>query len=273
MADIYYDSIKRQMASQLQASSDKEGVVWAVIDGITSVTGETSALAAGGLKLLKDAIMHNRPDNALVPNPWFIANGHDEGQISYTKKYLRNRSRKDLAGGAVAITGTVASQVTQADVAGILQHGNAVGSSTVHLINLKSMAGSHRKTGTIRGWLDILIRCKQMKIGIRGTQFAGAAIPVGAVGPVTSILAAAAKIGVNLTYSKLSAATAAEIHWRAYQEQAISGGGANVGPATRILYELFAKRGFTRIFGKYDVNRIIKEPTGWLAINDKLMLI
>jgi hypothetical protein len=273
MSDVYYESVKRQMATQLDASHDKEGVFWAVIEGITSCTGDASALASSGLQLLRDAIGHNSSGSALVPNPWFIANGHDDGPISYTTKYLRNRGRKGLAGGAVGIVGSVSSQVTQVDVAGILQHGNATGSSAVHLVNLKSMAGRHRKTGTIRGWLDVMIRCKQMKIGIRGTQFVGAAIPVGATGPVTGIIAAAGKIGVNLTYSKLSAAASAEMHWRAYQEQAISGGGVNVGPATRMLYELFAKRGFTRIFGKYDVNQIIREPTGWLAINDKLMLM
>lgn len=104
------------------------------------------------------------------------------------------------------------------------------------------------------------------------------AIPVPAVGIITGIAAAAGKVGVTLTFSKIAAATAAEIHWRAFQEQAISGGlklgaGAGVGPASRMLYELFTRRGATRVFGRYDVNRIIKEPAGWLAVYDKLMLV
>jgi len=46
-----------------------------------------------------------------------------------------------------------------------------------------------------------------------------------------------------------------------------------VGPASNIMYEIFSRRGATRIFGKYDVDKIIKDPAGWLALNDKLMLI
>jgi len=27
------------------------------------------------------------------------------------------------------------------------------------------------------------------------------------------------------------------------------------------------------VFGKYDVDKLIKEPAGWMAISDKLLLI
>jgi len=74
-------------------------------------------------------------------------------------------------------------------------------------------------------------------------------------------------------------AVANEIHWRASQEQFLSGtvlgkgtGGA-VGPASRIVWELFVKRGMTRILGKYDVDALVSEPAGWHAISDKLLLI
>ena len=40
-----------------------------------------------------------------------------------------------------------------------------------------------------------------------------------------------------------------------------------------MLYEIFARRGATRVFGKYDVDKIIKEPAGWMAVSDKLLLI
>jgi hypothetical protein len=45
------------------------------------------------------------------------------------------------------------------------------------------------------------------------------------------------------------------------------------GPAGAIMYEIFTKRGFTRVFGKYDTAAIMREPSGWLALNDKLMLM
>jgi hypothetical protein len=53
----------------------------------------------------------------------------------------------------------------------------------------------------------------------------------------------------------------------------VFGGAGKVGPASKIMYELFARRGLTRIFGKYDVDRLIQEPTGWMAVSDKLLLI
>ena len=44
-------------------------------------------------------------------------------------------------------------------------------------------------------------------------------------------------------------------------------------PASAIMYEIFTKRGITRLFGKYDTAAIMREPSGWLALNDKLMLM
>jgi len=133
-----------------------------------------------------------------------------------------------------------------------------------------------RKTKTNTKWLEFLIKVKALKVGIRGIQFAGAAIPIGTVG--IAIASSVAKFGVKLTMTKVYLATASEIHWRVYQEQAINGGFglegmSAVGSASKIMYEIFARRGATRIFGKYDVDQLIKEPGGWMALNDKLMLI
>jgi hypothetical protein len=81
-----------------------------------------------------------------------------------------------------------------------------------------------------------------------------------------------AKLGVNLTMTKAILITSSEIHWRAYREQVISRG-QGTGPATMIIEELFTRRGATRIFGKYDVDAIIREPGGWMAVADKIGLI
>ena len=47
--------------------------------------------------------------------------------------------------------------------------------------------------------------------------------------------------------------------------------------AAGILYALFPQRGgsslTSKIFGKYEVDRFIKEPVGWEAVSDKLKLI
>ncbi len=49
--------------------------------------------------------------------------------------------------------------------------------------------------------------------------------------------------------------------------------GATAGPASAIFWEIFTKRGATMVFGSYDVAALVREPAGWLALADKLMLI
>ncbi|GGF34636.1 hypothetical protein GCM10011611_46090 [Aliidongia dinghuensis] len=49
--------------------------------------------------------------------------------------------------------------------------------------------------------------------------------------------------------------------------------GANAGPASKIFWEIFTRRGFTRFLGAYEIEALIKEPAGWMALGDKLTLI
>ncbi|MCB8881049.1 hypothetical protein ACELLULO517_12455 [Acidisoma cellulosilytica] len=49
--------------------------------------------------------------------------------------------------------------------------------------------------------------------------------------------------------------------------------GPDAGPASSIIWEIFTKRGATRLLGRYDVASIIAEPAGWMALADKLLLI
>jgi hypothetical protein len=49
--------------------------------------------------------------------------------------------------------------------------------------------------------------------------------------------------------------------------------GPEAGPASSVIWEIFTKRGATRLLGKYDVAALIREPAGWMALADKLLLI
>lgn len=73
--------------------------------------------------------------------------------------------------------------------------------------------------------------------------------------------------------TRLVLATSADLHWRGFQELALSRTFGGEGPAMRILKELFIRRGATRVFGQYDVEKIIREPNGWMAVKDKLLLM
>jgi hypothetical protein len=100
-----------------------------------------------------------------------------------------------------------------------------------------------------------------LKAGIRGAGLVGASIPVPAVDVTTSVLGAAAALGAKLTLAKACLATAADLHWLAFQEQRFASafGGSN-GPAMRIMKELFYRRGATRVFGEYDVTASSRNP-------------
>lgn len=277
-----FETIRKRVEEALNKNEEPEEIAWTVVEGVSAIidgaTGTVFAsLSSGALKSIRDGVgLAESLDS--TPNPYFVFNGHaDDPDTTYTHKYMRNRGIKGIVGGIFGLVGTGSSQVTQVDVAGILMHSNAVASTSIHLIKLKSLGAGYKQSQTLMGWIDLLIKMKAMKAGVRGAQLAGAAIPVGAVGLAAGAVAAIAKLGIILSHTKLCAMTAAQIHWRAYQEQAISGGlvgkTGKIGPASNMMYEMFCRRGATRIFGKYDVDRMIKEPTGWLCLNDKLMLV
>lgn len=277
--DTGYENVRAQLNAKIGRGADKDEVVWSVVDAVSTVIDDVADSSLGtlvtGAQAIYNQLKHKK--DPIVPNPWFVWNGQDEADNKYTRSYLKHRGWKKKAGSAFSFGGSMASEVTQIDVAGALMHGQATALSSAHIIQLKTIAKGHRQSKTISDWLDLLVKLKAIKAGVRGAQLAGAVIPIGVVGNATDIAAKIGKIGVKLTYTKATLVTSADIHWRAFQEQAIStgrfGSGGKVGPASRIMYEIFAKRGATRVFGKYDVDRIIKEPSGWVALNDKLMLM
>ncbi|MEM9799643.1 MAG: hypothetical protein AAGA20_04900, partial [Planctomycetota bacterium] len=262
-------------------STDAEDVYWGFVEGMSAVIdGVRADSIVGPASEVAHAVMtaaQGLGREALIENPYFIGNGHGDGDRSrVTASYLRSRRRKNVAKGVSGAAGQVGSMWTQVDVSGIALHGNAVGTTAAHLRVLSGMARRSRRTGTVADWLDIVIRMKSIKLATRGAGLAGAAIPIPALGIATGLVGAAVSAGANLTLSKACVAAAVEMHWRARQEQfmssAVTGGGTggSVGPASRIVWELFTKRGITRILGKYDIKGIVNEPAGWMAISDKL---
>ena len=109
------------------------------------------------------------------------------------------------------------------------------------------------------------MRLKTAKVAIRGLQLVGGLIPGGAL--PAAIVSAVAKTGVKLTFTNATSMAAAGIHWRAFLEQAISGGRGKgkvrkIGPGSQIFYEIFTKRSMTRLLGNYDIEGLIQEPGG-----------
>ena len=258
-------------------SSDAEDVAWCVIESIAE-SDETAKSVVAIIHFLRELYGVDEEDgSSIIPNPMFLANGHS-GPSRKTRKYLRNRSFKSLGGSAVGLAGGLASGVTLVDVGGIAQHSNALVTTTGHLIGIKAAGSRFRRSQTITRWVDAMMAAKAAKAAVRTAGLAGAAIPVPAVSLGTKIGTTVAKLGIKLTMGKLIARTAMEVHWRSKQELVLGRGIGGVksgpcGPASAMFYEIFTKRGFTRLFGKYDTETLINEPGGWIALNDKLMLM
>lgn len=266
-------SINRQIATYNMSGDETAmtvlDIVAAAADSIPLVGVANSAAQALYGKLKKK--------DPIIPNPWFVMNGHEDRSNRYTAKYLKHRDYKGYAGAAISLAGTLASGATAGiDVGSSVMHANATGSTAAHMIKIVAIAKSYRQTKTIQDWCEVVMAAKKAKAAIRGGQLVGGLIP--GLSLPASVVAIVAKAAVKLTLTNICFTTAASIHWRAFREQAISGGlelgtGGKTGPASKIYWEIFARRGATRVFGRYDTARLISEPGGWQALADKLLLI
>lgn len=275
--DETYNAVRRALKDQAGGDFSAEKKLWVVIEGVAAILDETVGAGfsggAAGLQWLYDKIKGSKSEPGAQPNPWFVWNGQDEGPTSYTRRYLKNRDWKSRGATAISVAGGAAQAITFVDVGSMAVHANALGSTGVHMFYLKKIADSYKQTRTIGNWLGVIMKMKTLKAGVRTAGLVGAAVPVPMVGTATGVLAAAATMGAKLTMTKVCLATSADLHWRAFQELKLTGAfGGGTGPALRIMQELFQRRGATRVFGQYDVPRIIQEPNGWLAVQDKLML-
>lgn len=263
---------------------DTEAAVWAVICCAASVYddiqgGSVEAIAATGSQSLYYRVLNkirHKPSGP-VPNPWFVFNGHEDHDSKKTANYKKSRTYKKGAGSISSAIGTGLSVHTAGiNVMSSAMHANATGTTLIHMLQVKQIAKGIPNSKTIDEWCDVVLAAKLAKATIRGGQLAAGFIP-GAHVPA-AVAATIAKTGFKLTMTNSVYATAAAVHWRAFQEQRISGGlnlgtGGKVGPASRLFWEIFTKRGMTRVFGGYDAATLISEPGGWEALADKLLLI
>lgn len=256
--------------------SDAEDVAWTIIEILSD-----QSLVSASMTMLKCMEFvrscSKEPMDDIPPNPWFMQNNLVNSRSVKTASYLRARGFTQLGSGLVSIAG-VASSVSTAgvDTAAALQAANAMGSTGAHMANLHAMSSKWQQSQKTSDWIKAIQTAKGAKMSKRCMDLAGAVIP-GASLPMT-IVGAATKLGVKVTLGKLVAKTSMEIHWEAYRETANSASSgsdpsAPRGPASEIMHEIFIRRGFTRIFGQYDVATLIREPCGWVALNDKLMLM
>jgi hypothetical protein len=275
-----YDQVCQLIKAQTRKLGNDDAA-FTVMNCIATVADEVTGGHLGpvttGLGMLYTKIRDRNLKGGPIPNPWFVFNGHEDRPSPITEQYKKGRTGKSIAGTVTSVVGTVASVHTAGiNVASSVMHANASGTTAVHMMKIIAIANSHKQSETIADWCKLIMAVKAAKLAIRGGQLAGGLIPGGSI--PAAIIAAVGKTGVKLTFTNAVYAAAANIHWRAYQEQAISGGlklgvGGDVGPGSQIYWEIFTKRGLTWLLGSYDIAGLVREPGGWEALADKLLLI
>ncbi len=259
-------------------ASDGIDLALGLADGVAGLAGASGAVSGtiAAFQLIK-ALPGD--DGLVIPNVHFVQNGLERPSPK-TYEYLRNRGLKNLGGVAVSVAGGIGSAWTGGvNTTGMIKELNSLGSTGMHLYKLDALLQNKRweQSKTVRDWIKLTITMKRHKLGERAVTAAGSASVFVAL-PAT-LVSAFHKLHVKATYGAIVNKTAADIHWRAHQEQVFdkgfgsgSGKGA-VGPATAIVHEIFARRSATALFGKYKTNEIIAEPAGWLAVADKLSMM
>ncbi|CBG87288.1 hypothetical protein [Citrobacter rodentium] len=289
MVDVItdYKEIRRKIEEVSKEDFDKNELLWAIADGGTALIDTLTSLPVLNTS---SAIIHeiysfiNNHPAVPIPNPWFVWNKHDEALSPETIQYLKKRGYVSAASTAVAVAGAGASLVTCVDIGVVGQGGAACASTLKHLTGLRNIASAHKESATIQAWIDVIITMKNLKLAVRGGQVSTAvisAIPAlsTAVSIISGAVSAAAKVGISFKYSNVCRFTAMDLHWRAMQETILietlgQRKKEDTGPARQILFELFERRGLTGfIWGQHHVEKLIKEPAGWMAIADKLLII
>ena len=271
----------REAAARLKGSADPadaEEFAWGIAEVVCTSFGNEAVAALKAFQLFKLLNEEEAPED-LIPNPFFVVNGHG-GRSRRTKKYLSDSGLKNFGSAVLGAVGAAGSIVTQVDVVGIGQHSNALYTTGRHLYRLRDLSKGYKQSETLTKWVQACIRAKQLKAAVRGASLASAAVPVSAVQMVAGAATAVGKLGIKLTYGKVIARTAMEIHWRANVESKLGAmlasrsGVTEVkgpqGPASAMMYEIFKRRGI-RFGGQYKVGDMIAEPAGWLALNNQLI--
>ncbi|WP_299490769.1 hypothetical protein [uncultured Shewanella sp.] len=233
-----------------------------------------AGIANDGISSIMD-VHEGRVKPERVPNPLFISHGHEAvgNHSPKVKKYLRNRRWKKIGGGLVSLGGNFGSVVTQVNTTGIARHTRASAKTLAHIARINQISKRFKQSEYLTELCAVVMLMKKIKATTRGGQLVSDCIPMalasGLIGCGASVFG-----GVMAAKHKaIVAQTSVLLHWRAFQELQLCKVFGGSGPAMDIVRELFAQaiRSGEPDYGKADA--LIKEPAGWVAIQDKINLI
>lgn len=285
MAYEYVGGLNEHIAKLLQNTDSKEDIILAFANAWGDVEDKHYGRKAHNvhiasrklrevIKLFTVRFIFGSATRPMLDNPMFMAYGHgssSQADNKNTSRYLNMHWKllSTVGGAAIEAIPVVGAHYSTA------KDTRSVGNSLAHLAVLQHMASKHRKTITISKWLDALSCIKARKAAGKSGKIIGeqilAPIPFGS--QISGFAAKKFFESGKANETVTCAATAIDLHWRAFQEQKVASfvgvAGANAGPASRIVKQLFLLSGGRAAFGGSVVS-IINEPCGWMAINAKL---
>jgi hypothetical protein len=294
MAESLTEKVSRQMRemSRVEWADSLSGFIEVAAafldDAFGDALGQAVAVpGAGGLEaiyaLYKGYIEQGGVE--ALPNPYFSANGI-EGNVcarGSVKKYLKSRQRKQGWSKLISAGSAASSFATGGiSIGETAQYTHSLASTGTHIYKLRAIASEKWRIGPkYRAIIDFLVKMKIVKAGMKAGQWIGAAVPcIPGGGLMAGVVVPLAALTTKVTWGKVAVAMSIDLHWRAFQEMQVMGGygGAfqwkadQLGPAFRIISELFTVRGVTKAFWRYEVRDLVSDPIGWAAIYDKIML-
>ena len=227
-----------------------------------------------------------------------------------TRRWKKMGSSAFQIGGSLL---SLVPMTVHTNIPGALLHGQATALTTVHMAKLGYIAAQQDTTQEVCDWIKMVQLAKGIKAATRGAQMMGSIIPIASMPTSIAAALVKAGMKINMAGGCYAAAAAlhrlAYEEQRALQKNpyrtpvafktnsgqtvpnfsrpfkgvvptlppAVTLDAARInlhrGAATQVMAEIFTKRGATRILGAYDIAALIKEPAGWMALGEKLMLI
>ncbi|GGG52145.1 hypothetical protein GCM10010964_44130 [Caldovatus sediminis] len=253
--------------------------------GVKDIAGESikiGAVGIGGSVLFTglDVLMTAAGKKKYFMNPYFVANGFYDIESPNTRRYFKWRKGKKIAGSILSGVGSIAATFTTVNLGGIARHGRSVANTIEHMVAFKNEAKKIPHSKFFQDIVDVMFKCKLIKLVSRGGALTADSIPGCAI--ASAAISGLTGISANIALSRLNndnlvTITACNLHWRAFQEMQVLSAqralGPGSGPAMRLVDRLYhGLASENRWFGVQPVD-FIREPCGWMVINDKLNLL
>jgi hypothetical protein len=202
-----------------------------------------------------------------------------------TIRFLRDRSYKQASSAVASATGNIIAWLATYGLNPIAgpQHAHAMVTSGIHWYKIQRIAKRHSGTAQhVTDWCKNIINLKRHKSITRVGQTAARNIPfVPFVGTAINLVSVLSSLSYRIAHAEVAGMIAVQIHAHAFDELATESAPQRnarkaqkkpAGPGSEIFEEILTRRGVYQWMGSYDIETLIAEPGGWMALANKLLL-